>query len=68
MAAKPGWILRLSITLATVLFLAFVARDTLSFLADFKNQEPSTFVIQALSKEGGSSEDASQELWGSLQH
>lgn len=60
---RIGWILRFCITLATVLVLAFIAQNTLSFLVDFKNREPRTFVIQAIAKEGASSEDASQELW-----
>ena len=63
MAPKLAWILRLSTTLATVLFLAFVAQGTMSSLVDENDRKPSTFVIQALSTEGRSAGDVSQELW-----
>jgi hypothetical protein len=56
------WVLRLCITLATILFLAYAARNNLSFLFHSDNQEQGTFTIQALASKDGSSEATSHEL------
>jgi hypothetical protein len=63
MSTRIILILCLCITLASVLFLALFAWNTLTFPVDQGNRERSTFVIRAFDKEDGSSEGAPQELW-----
>jgi hypothetical protein len=63
MSTRISLILRLCITLATVLFLAFVARNTLTFPVDQSSRERSTFVIHVSGNEDIGSDTASQELW-----
>ena len=63
MTPKLTSILRLCTTVVTALLLALVAQDATSSLLDEHDRTPSTFVIQALPKDGDSAEDASQELW-----
>ena len=63
MTPKLTSILRLCTTVVTALLLALVAQDATISLLDEHDRTPSTFVIQALPKDGESAEDASQELW-----
>jgi hypothetical protein len=60
---RTGWFLRICITLATVLFLAYAARNNLSYLFHSSNQEQSTFTIQATASKDKSPKATSHELW-----